>query len=161
MSEPTKTTSTLSAEVAARCPTGIPELFGEPGIAERLRDAGIPLTLKRLAIAHVMLAAPAHLTADEVLSRARRVMPEISRATVYNTLKTLKEKGLLREIIANAEHVVFDSTTSPHHHFYNIDSGEVTDIPDGEVTVVGTARLPADLEVEYVEVVVRVRRRRA
>jgi Fur family transcriptional regulator, iron response regulator len=127
----------------------------------RLRNAGVPLTLQRLAIAHVMLATPVHITADDVLSRARAIMPEISRATVYNTLKLFRDRGLLREVIVNAEQVVFDSTTAPHHHFYDVDTGMVTDVPAGEITVVGTPSLPPDVEIESIELVVRVRRRPA
>jgi Fur family transcriptional regulator, iron response regulator len=127
---------------------------------ERLRRAGVGLTLQRLAIAHVMLETPVHLTADEVRSRVRVIMPEVSRATVYNTLMLFKEKGLLREIIVNAEQVVFDSTPAPHHHFYDLDTGKVTDVPTAEIKVVGTPNLPPDYEIESVELVVRVRRRR-
>ena len=130
------------------------------GIGNKLRTAGIPLTLQRLAVAQVMFPAPVHLTADQVLLRVRSIIPEISRATVYNTLKLFCEKGLLREVIVDADHVVFDSTTTPHYHLYDIDTGEVTDVPAGEIKVVGSANLPPDLELEEVDVVVRVRRKR-
>lgn len=137
------------------------EIFGETGVGDRLRIAGIPLTLQRLAVAQVMLAAPVHLTADEVLLRVRGMMPEISRATVYNTLKLFKEKGLVREIIVDAEHVVFDSTTAPHYHLYDVETGKVTDVPAGEIKVMGAASLPPDFELDEIDVVVRVRRKRA
>ena len=136
-------------------------VFGRSDIDERLRKAGVSLTLQRMAVAHVMMAVPSHLTADEVLTRVRGIMPEISRATVYNTLNLFKERGLLREIIVNAEQIVFDSTTSPHHHFYDVDTGAVTDVPGDEIAVVGTPKLPPDMEVESIELVVRVRRRKA
>jgi Fur family transcriptional regulator, iron response regulator len=134
-------------------------LFGEAGLAERLRSAGIPLTLQRLAVAQVMLAGPAHLTADDVLRRVRAAMPDLSRATVYNTLKLFKEKGLVRDIVV-PDHVVFDSTAAPHFHFYNIETGEVTDVPAGDITLVGTPTAPPGFELDDIDVVVRVRRRK-
>jgi Fur family iron response transcriptional regulator len=134
--------------------------LGGNGIGNRLRTAGIPLTLQRLAVAQVMFPAPVHLTADQVLLRVRSIIPEISRATVYNTLKLFSEKGLVREVIVDADHVVFDSTTTPHYHLYDIDTGEVTDVPAGEIKVVGSASLPPDLELDEIDVVVRVRRRK-
>jgi len=137
------------------------KVFGGSDLNERLRRAGVALTLQRMAVAHVMMATPSHLTADEVLTRVRGIMPEISRATVYNTLKLFKDKGLLREIIVNADQVVFDSTTAPHHHFYDLDTGKVTDVPADELCVTGTPNLPPELEVESIELVVRVRRRKA
>lgn len=134
------------------------EMLGGTGVGEKLRSAAIPLTLQRLAIAQAMLGAPVHLTADALLARVRGIMPDISRATVYNTLKLFKEKGLVREIIADAEHVIFDSTTTPHYHFYDAETGTVTDVPAGDITVVGTPSLPPDFEIEGIDVVVRVRR---
>lgn len=141
-------------------PDPFTELFGETGVGDKLRIAGIPLTLQRLAVAQAMLAAPVHLTADGLLLRVRGVMPDISRATVYNTLKLFKEKGLVREIIADAEHIIFDSTTSPHYHLYDAETGTVTDVPAGEIRIVGAASLPPDFELEDIDVVVRVRRRK-
>lgn len=150
----------LSTEAASELPDAFAGLFGGTDVGDRLRTAGISLTLQRVALAHVMLAAPAHLTADEVLTRVRGLMPEISRATVYNTLKLFKEKGLLREIIVNAEQVVFDSTMAPHHHLYDVETGKVTDVPAGEIKIVGVPTLPPDLEVESIDLVVRVRRKK-
>jgi len=139
---------------------GFTHLFGETGIGERLRLVGIPLTLQRLAIAHVMLAAPVHLTAEEVLTRVRVLMPEVSRATVYNALKLFKEKGLVRDIVV-PDHVVFDSTTEPHHHFYDVDTGAVTDVPMGDIKIVGSANAPPGFDIDDIDVVVRVRRSKA
>jgi Fur family iron response transcriptional regulator len=128
-------------------------------IVDRLRQAGVALTLQRLVIAQVLLARPVHLTADQVWGLARELMPEISRATVYNTLDLFERSHLLRRLIVDTEKVVFDSNTNPHHHLYDVTTGEVTDIAAGELTVVGTPTLPPGVELEDVDVVVRVRRR--
>ena len=85
------------------------DAFGEAGtvrmsdltdqdIADRLRTGGIALTLQRLVIARVLLSRPIHLTADQVWARARVIMPEISRATVYNTLDLFERSTLWRRI---------------------------------------------------------------
>lgn len=130
-------------------------------IGERLRAVGIPLTLQRLAVARIMLPAPVHLTADQVMARVRAFMPEISRATVYNTLKLFCERNLVRELIVDPERIVFDSNTSRHYHLYNSITGEVTDIPAGEMRVVGSAALPPGIELEEVDVIIRVRNKPA
>ena len=127
--------------------------------ADRLRAAGIPLTLQRLAIAQVMLSAPIHLTAEQVFSRVKGLVAEISRATVYNTLKLFSEKGLVRELIIDAERTVFDSNTAPHPHIYNVETGELSDVAAGDLRITGSAKLPDGLEVEAVDIVVRVRRK--
>lgn len=136
-------------------------LLDESGVAEKLRAAGVPLTLQRLAIGQAMLSAPVHLTADQVLARVRAQMPEVSRATVYNTLKLFVDRGLARELVIDAERVVFDSNVEPHHHLYEIESGQLTDVSAADLKVVGSPSLPADVDLESIEVVLRVRRRKA
>ncbi len=131
----------------------------DAALGDRLRRAGVSLTLQRLVIAQVLLARPVHLTADQVWSLARELMPEISRATVYNTLDLFERSNLLRRLIVDTEKVVFDSNVSPHHHLYDITTGEVADLAPGEVKVVGTPVLPPNLELADIDVVVRVRRR--
>ncbi len=128
-------------------------------LADRLRTAGVSLTLQRLVIARVLLSRPVHLTADQVWGRAREIMPEISRATVYNTLDLFERSALLRRLIIDSEKVVFDSNTAPHHHLYDASTGEVVDIAPGELRVIGMPSLPPGMELEDVDVVVRVRRR--
>ena len=134
-------------------------LLDGTGVDARLRQAGIPLTLQRLAVGQVMLCAPVHLTADQVLSRVKGLIPEISRATVYNTLKLFSERGLVRELVIDSERTVFDSNTSPHPHIYNTETGELTDIGAADLRVVGSAKLPGDMEIEAVDIVVRVRKK--
>jgi len=130
-------------------------------LADRLRAAGVALTLQRLVIARVLLSRPVHLTADQVWGRAKEIMPEISRATVYNTLDLFERSALLRRLIVDADKVVFDSNTAPHHHLYDAATGEVFDIAAGELRVIGMPTLPPGMELEDVDVVVRVRRREA
>ena len=113
-----------------------------------------------IVVGMLLLAGPCHLSADQILQSLRRAGSHIAKATVYNTLKLFKDKGLLRDIVV-PDHVVFDSTTTPHHHFYNVDTCEVTDVPAGELKIVGTASLPPGLELDDVDVIVRVRSRKA
>lgn len=155
----------LLTEVApdARLDAGIGRVtdVSDQELADRLRGNGVALTLQRLVIARVLLAGPVHLTADQVWARAKEIMPEISRATVYNTLDLFERSGLLRRLIVDAEKVVFDSTTRPHHHYYDSDTGEVTDVGAGELEVVGLPNLPPGMELQDIDVVVRIRRRSA
>ncbi|THF64723.1 transcriptional repressor [Pseudothauera nasutitermitis] len=129
-------------------------------MAERLREAGIPVTLQRLEIARVMLQQPVHLSADQILSAVRATVPETSRATVYNTLKLFREKKLVRELIVDPDRVVFDSNTDPHYHLYDVNTGELTDVSADELRVIGVPQLPPDIELEEVDVIIRVRGKR-
>jgi Fur family iron response transcriptional regulator len=55
-------------------------------VAERLRACGIQPTAQRLKVASLLLVAPQHLTAEQILDRLRAEGARVSKATVYNTL---------------------------------------------------------------------------
>jgi Fur family iron response transcriptional regulator len=86
---------------------------------------------------------------------------KISKATVYNTLNLFREKGLLRTVDVDPTRQFYDSSTTAHHHFYNVDTGELTDIPPDSVVLHVATALPPGTEQAGVDVVVRVRGRRA
>ncbi|HNO63851.1 MAG TPA: Fur family transcriptional regulator, partial [Thauera aminoaromatica] len=90
-----------------------------------LRQAGIPVTHQRIEIARALFSAPVHLSADQIWAKVLEASPDVSRATVYNTLRLFSEKKMIRELFVDPQRVVYDSTTAPHHHLYNIDTGEV------------------------------------
>lgn len=122
-----------------------------------LLEAGIVPTFQRLEIGRIMFHGPIHISADELHRRLRERSCPISRATVYNTLKLFVAKGLLREIVANPERVFYDSTTRPHHHFYDEATGELRDIPDEAVTFRRLPSPPPGMQTAGIEVIVRIR----
>ncbi|MDQ7990780.1 MAG: transcriptional repressor [Candidatus Dactylopiibacterium sp.] len=124
-----------------------------------LRGAGIPVTRQRVQIACAFLGAPAHLTAEQLVARMREQAPGLARATVYNTLGLFVAHGLVREIIVDGGSVIYDSNTAPHFHYYDSRSGELGDLPAEALRVSGMPQLPPHLELEAVDVIVRVRSR--
>ncbi len=64
----------------------------------------------------------------------------------------------MRELIVDPSKVFYDPNTTPHHHFYDVDSGELTDIPADSVRVEGLPALPPGVVAEGVDVIVRTRR---
>ncbi len=137
-------------------PTLLPSL---PDVSGHLLRAGIPVTAQRLAIARVLLPQPVHLSAEQVQQCASHYTSGLSRATVYNTLKLFTARGLLRELAVEPGKTMFDSNPQPHHHLYNSATGELTDIPADTLRLSGAPVLPDGLELEQIEVIVRVRPR--
>src|SRR5215207_5402194 len=74
------------------------------------------LTPQRRAVFQVVSESAEHLTAGEIYEAARRLLPTISFATVYNSLKYLKEAGLLREISFGKGSSRYDRETARHDH---------------------------------------------
>jgi len=133
------------------------------GTGDRVRDLlvehGIRPTGQRLRVAEILLAAPRHMTAEHILAALRGSGDRVSKATVYNTLNLFVAQGLAREIHADPERCVYDSTMAPHHHFQNVDTGEMTDIRPEDLAFSRLPELPAGTEIESVDVVIRVRRK--
>lgn len=128
-------------------------------MAAVLAAHGISATPQRLAVARVLLARRQHLTAEQVHARVNAEIRKVAVATVYNTLKLFSERGLLREVIVEPGRVFYDSATDDHHHFYDISSGELGDIPGGAVNFASLPAVPEGREVVGVDVVIRVRPR--
>lgn len=98
-------------------------------LIDRLRERGWRLTSQRRVIAQVLSGPSLHPTADEVLALARETLPEISVATVYNTLNELVELGELSEIDGFGRSRRYDPTaTSPHHHLVCTGCDRIIDI---------------------------------
>jgi len=132
--------------------------LSDPEVADLLRRHGVGPTPQRIAIARVLFERCTHVSAEELYRRVNAGRPHVSKATVYNTLGLLAEKGLIRAVIADPERVFYDSNTSPHHHFYDETTGELTDIDASDVQVSRLPPLPEGVELQGVDVVIRVRR---
>jgi Fur family transcriptional regulator, iron response regulator len=129
-------------------------------LVELLKAHGVQPTAQRVEIARLVLGEPRHCSAEQLLEAIRSNGACVSKATVYNTLKLFCERGLLRTIDVDPERQFYDSRTEPHHHFFNVDTGELTDIPPEQVELNVAAALPAGTEQDGVEVLVRVRQQR-
>lgn len=127
-------------------------------VSAALTAKGIYPTAQRLEIARVMLSRCQHLSAEDIFARVNEQGPRVSKATVYNTLKLFAEKGLVREVIVDPTKIFYDSNIFPHHHVYNVSTGELVDIEDHHLRVVGLPPLPAGTAVDGMDVIVRVRR---
>jgi Fur family iron response transcriptional regulator len=126
-------------------------------IAGLLKSRGVMPTQQRMMIARVLFNRDQHLSADQVMTRVNDGNHHVSKATVYNTLGLFARKGLLREVIVDPTRVFYDSNTSDHHHFYNIDSGELIDIDSASLVVDSLASLPEGTVTDGVDVIIRVR----
>lgn len=130
-------------------------------IAKELTARGLKPTDQRIRIAAVLMSAPQHLTAEQILAAVRQTGEHVSKATVYNTLKVLAQHGLVRQIHLDPERSVYDSTRAPHHHFHDLETGELRDIHPDEIAFSRFPEIPPDMEAEGIEVVIRLRKKRS
>ena len=124
-----------------------------------LEAHGILPTPQRVEVAEIMLEKPQHLSAEQIIDTLQAKQSCVSKATVYNTLNLFSDRGLIKELTVDPERKFYDSTTHPHHHFYNVDTRELSDIPDDNVEFLRLPELPEGTEQESVEVLIKVRSR--
>ena len=123
-----------------------------------LRDSGITPTHQRIKIGKVLFSRQQHLSAEQVLASVNQDDGEVSKATVYNTLGVFAQYGLIREVIVDPSKVFYDSNLTKHHHLYYSDTGELEDIDDKDIEISKLPDLPSELQVEDVDVIIRVHR---
>jgi len=126
-------------------------------IAQLLERHRLSVTAQRLDIAEFVLAKPQHLSAEQILAGMRARGSRVSKATVYNTMNLFSLRGIVRTVAVDSQRQYYDSTSKSHHHFYNVDTGELTDIPLDGVELAVTTGLPVGTEQAGVDVVIRVR----
>jgi Fur family iron response transcriptional regulator len=126
-------------------------------ILSLFEHCGILSTPQRLEVAEIVLEKPQHISADQIIDRLREAGSSVSKATVYNTLNLFGERGLVREVMVDPTRKFYDSTTHPHHHFYNVDTGELHDIPDDQVRFSELPPMPAGTRSESIELLIRLR----
>lgn len=86
------------------------------------------LTKQRKVVLRVILDSHKHLTANEVFTNSKELLPGISFATVYNSLRYLKEAGHISEVQFGNGANRFDRITHRHDHAFCTKCGDLTDI---------------------------------
>ncbi len=95
----------------------------------------LELTKQRQVVLRAIRESEKHLTANEVFDDARRLLPGISFATVYNSLRYLKQEGLIGEIRFGTDANLYDRKLTRHDHAICDKCGRLVDLemplPDG------------------------------
>ena len=99
-------------------------------IEQLLLKRGVKPTPQRMVIADYLIHTHSHPTADEVLDHVSTRLPcALSRATVYNTLNSLVQAGVIQEVFAEPGKTRYDANISDHHHFIDVKTGKILDVP--------------------------------
>lgn len=98
-----------------------------------LRSSGFRLTHQRLEVVREVASTDAHPDAEQVFRKVRERVPTISLDTVYRTLGTLADLGLVSRVSGVSAAVRYDANTLPHHHFVCTRCGRIRDIESSEL----------------------------
>lgn len=128
----------------------------KPDYRRFLLRAGLRPTQQRSALAELLFRGDRHVTAEQLHKEAAGAGSDVSLATVYNTLHSFRQAGLVREVAIEGSQAYFDTNTSNHNHFYFEDTREVVDIPQRQIELQQLPTPPEGYEIAHVDVVVRL-----
>jgi Fur family transcriptional regulator, iron response regulator len=125
-----------------------------------LASAGLRPTRQRLALAALLVGdgQNRHVTAEGLFAAAAGAGEKVSLATVYNTLRTFCDAGLMNEIVVDGARSYFDTRMDDHPHFYWEDSHLLTDAPADDLTIATLPAAPPGTQISRVDVVIRLKR---
>lgn len=121
--------------------------------AQHLTEKSVKVTAQRAAVLAFLQGNTDHPSPDEVYRKVHKRFPYISRATVYNTIKTLVKAGMLQEVLVQQDKTRVDPNVSRHHHFKCLRCGRIEDVPYDLLTAAHVAEHAKGYHVEEVRVV--------
>ena len=126
---------------------------------EKLRSSGLRPTKQRIKICKLLFDRKQtfHFTINDLSKILKKNTSEkISLATIYNTVHSFKKKGYLKEISVNKEKSYFDTNTSDHHHFLDINTNELIDLKNEHVDKIRIKKNLPGKKINSIEVLVKV-----
>jgi Fur family peroxide stress response transcriptional regulator len=97
---------------------------------EKCRRQGISVTPQRVAIYRLLAASKDHPDAESIYDSVKVDFPDISIDTVYRTLSTFTEMGLVNEVEGYGQARRYDPDLKPHHHFRCRKCGKIVDFEE-------------------------------
>ena len=126
---------------------------------DRLRVSGLRPTKQRLAICKVLFNRKEtfHFTIDQLKKiTEKNFRKKISLATLYNTVHAFEKKGYLKEISLKGNQTFFDTNTKSHHHFYDEETTELTDIKNENISINNLPKIPNGKKIKDIEITIKV-----
>lgn len=119
---------------------------------ERYKNIGFKLTPQRVAILEYLDGNTTHPSAEDIYRHVKERFPMMSFATVYNTLETLRKRGLILELTIDPDRKRYDPNIHPHHHLICLRCKSVVDVAlEFEVSVPEDARGKFEILGNHIE----------
>ena len=126
---------------------------------EKLRSSGLRPTKQRLEICKLLFDRKKtfHFTINDISKILKNnTYKKISLATIYNTVHSFKKKGYLKEISVDSNKSYFDTNTSNHHHFLDVNTNELIDLKNQDVHNIKIKKRIPGKKINSIEVLVKI-----
>ena len=126
---------------------------------EILKKLKLRPTLQRVAITEILLRKKqVHVTAYSLEKLMVKNKIFISRATIYNNLNELSNKGFLKKVIVKNDKMWFDTNLSKHHHFYDEVEDKLVDIHEKEISFSKFPDAPDGKKIKSVDIIINIKK---
>ena len=126
-------------------------------VIDMLRLSPLKVTNQRITLIKLIFSSGNdHYTAEEVFIKVKKQKIKISLATVYNTLNSFRDNGILNVVKTKSDKIYYDTNLKDHHHFYCEESGELIDIKSSNVQISKIPKIPNGKRLSSISVTINV-----
>ena len=136
-------------------------MYQKNDIINKLRGSGLRPTKQRIKIAKRLFDKKKtfHFTIESLNQKIKKNgNKKISLATIYNTVEAFTNAGYLKEILTSKNKSYYDTNIKSHHHFYDEESKELTDIKYNQIKLSKVPTPPKGKKIKNLEVVIRIQK---
>ncbi len=98
-----------------------------------LKDSNLKITPQRLAVLEALNSLTDHPTAERIKEYVIKNHPNIAVGTIYKTLESFVEKGLVKKVKTEKDVMRYDAILDNHHHLYCERTEHIEDFRDDEL----------------------------
>ena len=98
-----------------------------------LKSSNLKVTPQRIAVLEALNSLKDHPTADKIKEYVVQNHPNIAVGTIYKTLETFVEKGLVKKVKTEKDVMRYDAILEKHHHLYCEETEHIEDFFDDEL----------------------------
>jgi Fur family transcriptional regulator, peroxide stress response regulator len=102
-------------------------------IIKALKDCGLKVTPQRMAVFDAVIKLNNHPTAENITEFIKNNHPNIATGTVYKTLETLVQCGIIKKVKTDSDVMRYDAIIEKHHHLYCSETDRIEDYYDNEL----------------------------
>lgn len=126
---------------------------------QKLRAHNVRPTRQRVQIGCLLFhGGNKHVSPDQLVLMLKEFGIHMSLGTIYNTLRQFCDAGLLNEVAGMGDRLVYDTNLTSHHHFMDVDTGELIDIDAETIQLNDVPTPPQGFHFEGVDVTIRIKR---
>ena len=136
-------------------------MYQKKEIVNKLRSSGLRPTKQRILLAKKLFERDKtfHFTVETLNQEVNKNgLSKISLATIYNTVEAFTKAGHIKEILTSKSKSYYDTNIKSHHHFYDEETKELTDIDYNLVKLSKVPKAPKGKKIKNLEVVIRLQK---